>query len=176
MIFTQHNTSLSSSHQRRTKRLVALLAPLVVLLVERLRLGESAIRPESAHNSHFTSDMASPGPAMFLLLPDRRKTTHLRQVDVRDDDLVQGAGSVLARLGGVAVRVVLVGGVAAGLPGLGAVGLADLVLAAGRRRVGAEVPAGEAEGAGHDCEENLCTSAPWSVLFAALLSGRFLGS
>lgn len=81
--------------------------------------------------------------------------THLGQVDVRDDDLVQRTGGILAGLAGVAVGVVLVGSVAAGLPGLSAVGLADLVLAAGGSRVGAEVPASKAESAGHDCEEDL---------------------
>lgn len=81
--------------------------------------------------------------------------THLRQVDVGDDDLVQRTGSILAGLAGVAVWVVLVGGVAAGLPGLGALSDSDLVLAAGGSRVGAEVPAGKTESAGHDREEDL---------------------
>lgn len=89
---------------------------------------------------------------IFLQSPN---CTHLRQVDVRDDDLVQRTGSILAGLAGVAVWVVLVGGVAAGLPGLSALGLADLVLAAGGSRVGAEVPAGKTESAGHDHEEDL---------------------
>lgn len=81
--------------------------------------------------------------------------THLGQVDVRNDDLVQRTGSVLAGLAGVAVWVVLVGGVAAGLPGLGAFRDSDLVLAAGGSRVGAEVPASKTESAGHDREEDL---------------------
>jgi len=89
---------------------------------------------------------------IFLQSPN---CTHLRQVDVRDDDLVQRTGSILAGLAGVAVWVVLVGGVAAGLPGLSALGLADLVLTAGGSRVGAEVPAGKTESAGHDHEEDL---------------------
>jgi hypothetical protein len=53
------------------------------------------------------------------------------------------------------VRVVLVCGVAASLPGLGAISLANLVLAAGRSRVGAEVPASKAESAGHDRKKDL---------------------
>ena len=89
---------------------------------------------------------------IFLRSPN---STHLGQVDVRDDDLVQRTGSILAGLAGVAVWVVLVGSVAAGLPGLGALSLADLVLAAGGSRVGAEVPAGKTESAGHDREEDL---------------------
>ena len=91
----------------------------------------------------------------LLVFSQPPKFTHLRQVDVRDDDLVQGTGSVLAGLAGVAVWVVLVGGLAAGLPGLGALSLSDLVLAAGGSRVGAEVPAGKTESAGHDREEDL---------------------
>lgn len=83
------------------------------------------------------------------------RETYLGQVDVGNDDLVKSAGSVLARLAGVAVRVVLVLGVAASLPGLGAVSLANLVLAAGGGRVGAEVPAGKTESAGHDREKDL---------------------
>ena len=83
------------------------------------------------------------------------RQTHLGQVDVRDDDLVEGAGSILAGLAGVAVGVVLVSGVASSLPGLGAVSLANLVLAAGGGRVGAEVPAGKAESARHDREKDL---------------------
>ena len=51
--------------------------------------------------------------------------------------------------------VVLVGGIAAGLPGLGALSDSDLVLAAGGSRVGAEVPAGKTESTGHDREEDL---------------------
>ena len=83
------------------------------------------------------------------------RKTHLGQVDVGNDNLVKSAGSVLAGLAGVAVRVVLVSGVATSLPGLSAVSLANLVLAAGGGRVGAEVPAGKAESARHDREKDL---------------------
>lgn len=93
-------------------------------------------------------------------IPTLTGKTHLGQVDVGNDNLVQGAGGVLAALAGVAVGVVLVLGIAAGLPGLGAVGFANFVLAAGRGRVGAEVPAGKTESAGHDCEKNLWNTNP----------------
>lgn len=98
------------------------------------------------------------------------RKTHLGQVDVGNDNLVKSAGSVLAGLAGVAVGVVLVLGVTASLPGLGAVSLADLVLAAGGGRVGAEVPAGKTESAGHDCEKDL-ESAIGSVLAAVGRTG-----
>jgi hypothetical protein len=106
-------------------------------------------------------DLARPGGNALQLLMSFQSPnfTHLGQVDVRDDDLVQRTGSILAGLAGVAVWVVLVGSVAAGLPGLGALSLSDLVLAAGGSRVGAEVPAGKTESAGHDREEDL-----WSAV------------
>lgn len=122
------------------------------------------------------SILVYPNPALFFetkhILPCSNalsplsSKTHLRQVDVGDDNLVKSAGSVLAGLAGVAVGVVLVSGVAAGLPGLGAVSLANLVLTAGGGRVGAEVPAGEAESARHDREKDL-----WDAGFGSVFAG-----
>lgn len=100
------------------------------------------------------------------------KKTHLGQVDVGNDNLVKSAGSVLAGLAGVAVGVVLVSSVAAGLPGLGAVSLANLVLAAGGGRVGAEVPAGKAESARHDREKDLAFGSVLAGFVASLVGAR----
>lgn len=83
------------------------------------------------------------------------KSTHSGQVDVGNDDLVEGRGSVLARLAGVTARVVLVFGIAASLPGLGVGGLCDGVLRRGRSGVTREVPASETESTGHDGEKDL---------------------
>ena len=51
--------------------------------------------------------------------------------------------------------MVLVLGIAARLPGLGALGHTNAVLGGGAGGVAAEMPAGEGEGAGHDGEEGL---------------------
>lgn len=88
-------------------RLVALLAPLVVLLVK--LLFKISANAATAH----------------LRLGN---STHSGQVDVGDDDLVQSRRSILAGLGGVTAGVVLVFGVAAGLPGLRVGGDANGVL------------------------------------------------
>jgi hypothetical protein len=68
--------------------------------------------------------------------------------------------------------VVLVSSVATSLPGLGAVSLADLVLAAGRCRVGAEVPAGKAESARHDREKDLGSGSVFASFVASLVGAR----
>ena len=115
-------------------RLVALLAPLVVLLVK--LLFKISANAATAH----------------LRLGN---STHSGQVDVGDDDLVQSRRSILAGLGGVTAGVVLVFGVAAGLPGLRVGGDANGVLGRGGSGVAGEMPAGETEGTGHDGEEDL---------------------
>ena len=126
------------------EHLEALLAPLVVLLVKRLLTCVS------------TLSWSFQGVIPRLLMFSRYfYFTHLGQVDIGNDNLVQRTGSILAGLAGVAVWVVLVGSLAAGLPGFGAVSLADPVLAAGGGRVGAEVPASKTKSAGHDREEDL---------------------
>jgi len=82
-------------------------------------------------------------------------STHLWQVDVGNDDLVQGAWGVPSLLAGVSTWVVLVCGVLAGLPWLGILNFSYWVL--GRRRgwVAREVPSGETKSTGHDCEKDL---------------------
>lgn len=57
----------------------------------------------------------------------KMESTHSRQADVGDDDLVQGAGRVSLCLCGISTRVVLVLGISAGLPGLGIGSLAHSV-------------------------------------------------
>ena len=84
-----------------------------------------------------------------------KKKTHPRQINVGHNDLVKGARRILAGLALVTTGVVLVFGVVARVPGLGALGLADGRLGRRGRRVAAEVPAYETKGAGHDCEEDL---------------------
>ena len=106
--------------------------------------------------------------------------THSGQVDVGNDDLVEGRGGVFARLARVTARVVLVLGVAAGLPGLGVGSLCDGVLGRGRSGVAREVPASKTESAGHDSEKDLYgsktlgqpidSSCHWSGLRSGLRS------
>ena len=103
-------THLHTRHLGDLAPLVALLAPFVVLVVQTLS---------------FVSAMTSYNVRTHYVW------THLRQVDVRDDDLVQRTRGVSSLLAGVSARVVLVGGMLACVPGLGAVDLGDWVLGRG---------------------------------------------
>lgn len=81
--------------------------------------------------------------------------TYSWQVDVGNDDLVQSARRILLALAGVTTGVVLVCGVATGLPRLGVFCLGDAALAVVGGWVLTEVPAGQSECTGHDGQQDL---------------------
>lgn len=83
--------------------------------------------------------------------------TDLGQSDIGDDDGVQGAGGAAGSNRGVTTGVVSVLGVgiAALLPGHGALGDVDIGLGGCTGGLAAEVEASETEGARHDAEEDL---------------------
>ena len=99
-----------------------------------------------------------PHPLNSLLHPSNTSMydpTHLRQIDIRHNNLIQRRRGIPLPPAGVSARVVLVLALAAVFPGLGALDGRDLVLAAGGGGVAAEVPAYEARRADHDCHEGL---------------------
>lgn len=133
--------------------LVALLAPLVVLVMQFLYL------------SIFDS--------LIVLL-----VTYSWQVDVWNDDLVQSTWCVLPLLAGVTTWVVLIGGVFTSLPWLGAVDLGDWVLRGRRGWVAGEVPSSKTESARHDCEKDLGlrVSLGFLIPIVVLFPGQWLSS
>lgn len=104
-----------------------------------------------------TFQSSKPSRRIHLLCRNKKESqAHLWQVHIRDNDLVQRARSVSPALAWVAAGVVLVRALTTVFgPGLRAVNLGHGLLGRRRRGVAAEVPAGEAKGAGHDGEQDL---------------------
>lgn len=92
----------------------------------------------------------------------RHDGTYLGECDIGNDDLIQGAGGILEGLGLVTVRVVLVFGEALligvlvlDLPRHGALSDTNVALGSRARGLAAEIPANEAQAAGHYGIEDL---------------------
>jgi hypothetical protein len=81
--------------------------------------------------------------------------TYLRQINIRNNHLIQRTRRIPLPLTRVPTRMILVPRIIARLPGLRVLDARDGVLRRGRGGVAREVPAREREGACHDREEDL---------------------